>query len=407
MKRLYLLILFVIFITSTNKLCHSLDIEEILKDIKDLPIEKITFERKDYEKLKAIQIFVLPKTSEELEKQMKLWKANGVNTLILRVFHNEGDRYHFFLNSDIKKGVYFKTNKAPIIVDALGYFLPIAKNYNFKVFAWMTTRYTDFKNGELEKVIAYSPFKKQFYNAKGINILSSNVQNYIKSLFDDLANYPIDGILFQDDLFLRYNEGLDEKSISRFNSEKGKNLKPENMFIINDNGNTVKYTDDFWEWRRWKSKEIAKFVDLLGKSIKKINPSVKIAVNLTYEAITHPNGALAWLAHDINELKNVSDYFSLMAYHRQIMDELKISLEDSYDYLARMVEKCIELFPDEPERVLFKIQIKDWKTNLAIDDIEIKELLKHTKNINKLSIAIVPYPPEASNEIIKILFSGT
>jgi uncharacterized lipoprotein YddW (UPF0748 family) len=389
-------------IIQPTKSSYALDFDEILKDIQNLPVEKISF--KKYEKLRAVQIFVLPKTPEELEAQMKIWKEVGVNTLILRVFHNEGDRYHFFLNSDIKKGVYFKTYKAPIIVDALAYFIPLAKKYGFKVFAWMTTRYADFKNGTLEKVIAYSPEKKTYYTAKGLNILSDEVQKYIISLYLDLSAYPIDGILLQDDLFLRFNEGFDHKSILRFKEETNLDVTPEMLFNTNGNGNGIKYNEHFWKWRKWKSKEIAKFVSNLSKEVKKINPSINIAVNLTYESITHPKGALAWLAHDINEFKNVSDYFSLMAYHRQIMDELKISLEDTLDYLDNMVEKSIEYFPEEPERVLFKIQIKDWKTNQAIDEKEIKRLIHSTKNLKKMSIAIVPYPPEIPYETVKNFF---
>jgi len=395
------LISFLAIIQST-KVSQALDLEEVLREIQDLPVEKISF--KKYEKLRAVQIFVLPKTLEELEEKMKTWKEIGINTLILRVFHNKGDRYHFYLNSDKEKGVYFTTDKAPIIVDALGYFLPLAKKYGFKVFAWMTTRYADFKNGSLEKVIAYSLEKKTYYTAKGLNILSSDVQQYIISIFLDLSAHPIDGILLQDDLFLRFNEGFNHNSILRFKEETNLDATPEKLYNTNGNSNRIGYTELFWEWRKWKSKEIAKFVGNLSKEVKKINPSINIAVNLTYESITHPKGALAWLAHDINELKNISDYFSLMAYHRQIMDELKISLEDALDYLNNMVEKSIEHFPEEPERVLFKIQIKDWKTNRAIDEKEIKRLIYSTKNLKMMSVAIVPYPPEIPYEAVKEFF---
>lgn len=390
-------------IFSVNYL-FGLELEQILEEIKNLPIEKINFNLSEKEKLKAIQIFVLPKTQKELEEQMITWKNSGINTLILRVFHNEGDRYHFFIESPLKKGVYFKTKHAPVISDTLGYFIPLAKSYGFKVYAWMTTRYADFNN-DLEKVVAYSPNKKIYYNAKGINILSENVQQYLNSLFADLANYPVDGILLQDDLFLRYNEGLDKDTFSKFKHETGINVSPQKLYITNGEENHIKYSEEFWIWRGWKSKKIAEFVGNLKKNLKKINPSLNIVVNLTYEAISHPKGALAWLAHDIEQLKNVSDYFSLMAYHRQIMEELKIDRETSFLYLADMVKKCIQKFPEEPQRILFKLQIKDWKTNEPITDAELLELIKYTRDIDKLSIAIVPYPPEPSPKILKSFFS--
>ncbi len=383
----------------------GLELEQVLEEIKNLPIEKIKFKQFETDKLKAIQIFVLPKTQKELEEQMIIWKNCGINTLILRVFHNEGDRYHFFIDSPLKKGVYFKTKHAPLISDTLGFFIPIAKEYGFKVYAWMTTRYADF-NGDLEKVVAYSPTKKNYYYARGINILSENVKHYLNALYTDLAEYPIDGILLQDDLFLRYNEGLDKDTFGKFKYETGLNISPQNLFLTNGDEKHVKYSEEFWIWREWKSKKIAEFIGDLRKNLKKINPSLKIVVNLTYEAISHPKGALAWLAHDIEELKNVSDYFSLMAYHRQIMEELNINKEFSFLYLADMIEKCIQKFPEDPQRILFKLQIKDWKTNEAISDRELLELMRYAKNIDKLSLALVPYPPQPSYEILKSFFSG-
>ncbi|MCX7769872.1 MAG: family 10 glycosylhydrolase [Proteobacteria bacterium] len=395
-------IIFIKLLVSSNPV-YGLDINQILEDIKELPIEKIQFNQEEKEKLKAIQLFVLPKTIKELEDSMDAWKEMGINTLILRVFHNEKDRYHYFKESPINKGVYFKTNHAPVISDTLGDFIPLAKSRGFKVYAWMTTRYADYNHNDLDKVISYSPFKNTFSTSKGLNILSESVQKYLFSLFSDLASYPIDGILLQDDLFLRYNEGFDNNTLNKFKNETGININPKKLYIVNDNENHVKYTDEFWILRDWKSRKIAEFVGNLRNHIKKINPNVNIAVNLTYEAISHPKGALAWLAHDLEHLKNVSDYFSLMAYHRQIMDELKIDKKSSYIYLADMIEKCLQKFPEEPQRVLFKLQIKDWKTGEKIPDDEIIELIKHTKDINKLSIAIVPYPPEPTFEILKLV----
>lgn len=406
MKKKFLkIILFFSFIQFlTINTIYGLNLEEILEDIKNLPVEKIHFDHQENEKLKAIQIFVLPKTQEELENLLIKWKENGVNTLILRVFHNEGDRYHFFIENPVKKGVYFKTKHAPIILDALDYLIPIARSYDFKIFAWMTTRYADFNNGDLEKIISYSPYKNTFSYAKGINILNDKVQQYLFSLFTDLARYPLDGILLQDDLFLRYNEGFDTDTLNQFMKETGIHITPKKLFIANGSENHVKYTEEFWQWRDWKSRKIAEFVRKLKNNINRTNSSIKIAVNLTYEAISHPKGALAWLAHDIEYLKDASDYFSLMAYHRQIMDELKIDKESSFLYLADLVEKCLQKFPKNPQKVIFKIQVKDWKTNEKISDDEIIELHNHTKNIDKLSLAIVPYPPEPSNKVLKLFF---
>jgi len=60
------------------------------------------------------------KTLEEVEKRMKELKNAGVNTVILRVFQNRGDRPYPFVTGKREEGVYFKTEYAPVVDDLLG-----------------------------------------------------------------------------------------------------------------------------------------------------------------------------------------------------------------------------------------------------------------------------------------------
>ena len=52
------------------------------------------------------------KTFEEMEKRVKELKIAGVNTIILRVFQNRGDRMYPFVTGRREEGVYFKTESA-------------------------------------------------------------------------------------------------------------------------------------------------------------------------------------------------------------------------------------------------------------------------------------------------------
>ncbi|MCX7991548.1 MAG: family 10 glycosylhydrolase [Proteobacteria bacterium] len=402
--KFYLICLFILSpFFSFTALCLTVD--EIYEEIRSFPLERIIVEKpkrqEKTEKLKAVQIFVLPE-KDKWDSLFNSFKRGGVNTLIIRVFHNKGDRYHCGLKTEITEGVYFRSKYLPVLEDLLNEFSHRAKGYGFKVFAWMTTRYANYGRNDLKRVSAYSFDKGEFVVGKGIDFFDKYNQEFIKLVFKEIAGYPVDGILLQDDLFYRHNEGFNNLVDEEFYAVSGVKPIPQRLYI--KKGEKIVYTDLFYKWREFKSEKIAYFVRELRDAIKTVNPDIKIAVNLTYEAISNPKGALSWLAHNINELKDVSDYFSLMAYHRQIMEELNISFSEVKSYLMDMIKKCSEIFSNDKERVIFKIQIKDWKTNEPISEEEMLDLVNYTKGIKDLSIAIVPYPPEVPEKIMNTLF---
>ncbi len=401
------------FIFAIMNLCYALTVEEVLRDIQNLPAVKIKpveeepkkeepEERRRYEQIKAVQIFVLPSDKKELHQLFSKWQQNGINTVIVRCFHNKGDRYHGGVKTGLKEGVYFKTDLLPVLHDTLSEVTSVAKQYGLKVVAWMTTRYAAYGNENLENLVAYSVEKHKYVETKGLNIFSADVQKHLLRIFDDLSSYPVDGILLQDDLFLRYNEGFNHSTIKEFEAETGIPITPETIF--EKNGKNIYNSDRFWELRRWKSKKLTEFVSRIKRKIKQNNPEIKLFVNLTYEAVSNPKGALAWLAHDLNLLKEVADYFSLMAYHRQIMEELNLNMAEAKKYIAEMINQCLLSMPDTPQRFLFKLQVKDWRTNEPIDESEIRTLLSSARGIEQLSVAIVPYPPDLSVTLLKEIF---
>jgi len=64
-----------------------------------------------YEPIKGIQVFNLNFPHSELDNFLINVKNSGFDTVFLRVFHNENDRYHYGEASDCNSGVYYKTKK--------------------------------------------------------------------------------------------------------------------------------------------------------------------------------------------------------------------------------------------------------------------------------------------------------
>ncbi len=103
---------------------------------------------------------------------MKELKNAGVDTVILRVFQNRGDRTYPFAVGKREEGVYFKTEFAPVVDDLLGKLTEIVHRNGLEIFAWMTTRYANYGlEGSPEyRCTKYNFETKQMEIARGFNI---------------------------------------------------------------------------------------------------------------------------------------------------------------------------------------------------------------------------------------------
>jgi len=117
------------------------------------------------------------KNIEEVEKRVKALKNAGVNTLIIRVFQNRGDRIFKFVKPRHEEGVYFKTEYAPVVDDVLGKFAEIGHRNGLDIFAWMTSRYANYGlEGKPEyQCQRYNFETKKLETARGFNLFHPDV----------------------------------------------------------------------------------------------------------------------------------------------------------------------------------------------------------------------------------------
>lgn len=342
--------------------------------------------------LRAVQVmFFEGRTYAEVESEIKALKSSGVDTVILRVFHNRGDRFHPVARQGADRGVYFSTVNAPVVDDILPSVLEIAHRNGIKVFAWMTTRYADYGiEGELA-CASYDLSEKEYARCKGLDLFSDAAVERLEKLFSDLAGYDIDGVLFQDDLVLRHNEGFGVAAAAAFARDTGMKLDPESLYVRGLVAGQVHYTRLFWKWSSWKNRRLVGVAEKLMHAVKRKRPEAMFAINLMYESVTNPPYALAWLSQDINEaLKADFDYYSIMAYHRQMGQELQKDGAEIRNMIARMVADAAITVGD-PGRVLMKVQTIDWKTGQPLEDDEVVGLIREIKGVRDVSVAVVPY----------------
>jgi len=391
--------------------------EVITPDSPEVRIERVPVEKqpestqvKDSRKepLKCAQILLLTcENIYEIRKEMEKLKRNNVNTIILRVFQNRGDRIYPFVKSKKETGVYFDTAEAPVVADILGPILDICKELGIKVFAWMTTRYCDWfieENWEyIEK--EYDLESRRIVTSKGLNIFHPDVVEYLTRLYMDLALYDIDGILFQDDLVLRHTQGFNEFAIGEFVDLYGIEPVPKKMFkgIYKKDGKyyVKKYNFPFDIWAKFKNRKILELADSIMRSVHAVNPDIKFALNLYYETVSDPKNALRWLSQDITTAKEYGfDYYSMMSYHDQIAKELGLSRHEAIYFVGKIASRLASLL-ENPSMALLKIQTIDWDSGYILPAWEIDEVFDSVIQTKGISLAFVPYRQGIPLEVIK------
>lgn len=347
-------------------------------------------------RLRAVQVMNFEgKTIGEVGRELERLRAAGIDTVIVRVFHNRGDRYYPMSGRGQKAGVYFKTSSAPVVDDLLGGVIEAAHSSGLKVFAWMTTRYADYGvEDDLDLACkGYDLRSGEFGRCKGLDLFSERAVARLEAIYSDLAAYEIDGVLFQDDLVLRHSEGFGPYMDALFRKDTGSVASPSALYIRQISGapEKVRYTGLFWQWAAWKNRRLLDVAGRLRDAVRKKRPETLFALNLMYESVTNPQYALAWLSQDLKEAQRKGfDYFSVMAYHIQMGDELGKGPVEISSMIGDMVE-VLTRSVGEPHRVLIKLQTIDWKNGRPLSDAEIVSLARDVRARADVSLAVVPY----------------
>ena len=342
----------------------------------------------------------------DLDEEMRRIAQTGADTVIVRVFHNSGDRFYPFITPQADAGVYFNTDRAPVVADALTPMIDAAEKNGLALWAWMTTRYAAW--GDDSRCLwAYDFRERTIIPAFGRDLFDDRKVTDLVELYRDLAAYDIDGILFQDDLILKHHEGMGPTAERLFGSP----IRPETFYTNphpSPDGSKYyaeRYTDPFWKWSRFKAARLSTVARAIIEGARTVRPDLKFAVNLSYEAVSRPDKALAWLSQDIDEyLKSGVDYVFIMAYHRQIMREKGLADLDAVGrLLAEINSRAIPAVGD-PARVGIKLQVMDWDTKRPIGPDELKLTASYLGQIDTVSLIFVPYTADAPFSEIQGIF---
>ena len=355
-----------------------------------------------FPRMKGVQILVLESRDiQGIRSELERYKKAGFDTVILRAFHMTGDRLHGPAASSgtstlPSEGVYFKTERAPVLMNILGPFVRISHELDMKAYAWMVTRMAAFSNTDLPTDVEFSAKDGMFHETDSLDILSSEVKPYLAGIFMDLAATGVDGILLQDDMVSRMGDGFTKANMARYRKDTGDRFPPYRFLRTRTGSDGRTYTvaeRGFSRWVRWKTSRIVSLAHSLERSARLVNPEIFLAQNLTYEAVTDPDNGRLWLSQDLQQvLVSGPSYAALMLYHRQIQYELEMGFND----VLKMVEQSLSGLEgrlEQRSRVILKFQTRDWKTGATVPPEDLLSALL-TAWGGGWSIALVPPPDQ-------------
>ena len=277
----------------------------------------------------------------------------GVTKLIYRVFQDNRRN----------GGLYFKNTQFKTLNPYLEQLIAEFKFGKIKLCAWMVGRNFKWTTNPLLFDYRYKNGDRQL--VPKLDLFNPDAVQKIIAVYKELASHKIDCILIQDDFTLRHNEGFSNWGKARF-ALAFKVPARENLMMA---ANTIYNLN----WKRLKINRVNKVLQSIVENCKQVNSAVKLGINIYYETPIRVEEAEAWYSHNLREILDTGiDYIYLMSYHRQIKKEMRLSETRNRMLFKQIVEKAYEICK---EKLIVKIQVRDWETGRRIPASEIKDYL--------------------------------
>ncbi len=208
------------------------------------------------------------------------------------------------------------------------------------------------------------------------------IEDFIEEYYQDLASLDIDGIQFQDDLFLAEGEDWSDHAQEAFLEEYGHPPDPRNP-------------SDQGLMQELKIERITELTRLAMDSASGVSPNL----TFVFDVLPEPSRdrMLNWWSIDLGAIKDAGvDYFGIMSYHPQIMDDMRTDLEGAMDYLdSAFVSISTQV---GSSRVIYRAWTTEWEDNTEpLPASEMDYVLERMERAGAYSVGYVPHHPKVES----------
>jgi biofilm PGA synthesis lipoprotein PgaB len=269
--------------------------------------------------------------------------------------------------------VYFYNQTAPVKADVFGHVVECFHQAGFKVYAWLSTLAGTWALADHpeDAVMAFHPKELGWY--KRGSPFSSRIREKMKELVGDLAAYnDIDGIVFNDDLYLNDFEDCSPAAKRAFYKRFDRALTPD---VLRDHALRQK-------WTKMKTEQLNAYTMELAAEMKKYRPNMAIARNI-YAPLILQKESEEWFGENYPDYLKLYDYTVIMAYTR--MEKA----QHPDEWLKNLAITALS-YPGAANKVIFKLQAYDWRHSAWIDPEELKQQVLVLKENHAINIAFYP-----------------
>lgn len=303
---------------------------------------------------------------DNIDGAIDLLRRSKVNTVFLQAFTDDNATGNI-------ESVYFYNTVAPVKKDVFSHVVQRLQAQGMMVYAWMPTLACQWLvTGHDEDVVqASDPIKKGWYNRA--TPFSPRVREELKRLFKELAVYsPIDGVLFQDDLYLNDFEDMSPTAQKVFKERFHQELTAE----------VLQNQEIRQEWTNMKSKALNDITVELMQEVQQYRPRAKVARNIYPTVIVNPT-AKEWMAQDYEEYLKRYDYTVIMAY--PFMEKVA----DPNQWLMLLTQRALSK-PGAAGKIIFKLQNYNWANQQWISTTVLSKQVSILKNHGVINLAYYP-----------------
>jgi len=351
-------------------------------------------------RIRLAQVFVLGgRTPRDLGEEMAALRAAGADAVALRAFHLRGDRYHGGGPPGAPRhGTYFRSEGSPLVDGLLPAFVEAAHVEGLEAWGWMTTLGSRWLLEEIPEAAGWQadPLTGALSRTDRLDPFHPATAAALEALYRDLGRTGIDAILFQDDLVLRHREGFGPWAEEAYRRETGRACEPRLFYEevrreADGRLRVGRYTEAYRRWSRWRAAKLLDLAERLSSvAAEGAGGPVAACLNVYYDELWTPDGALLWLARDLDAaLEREFDRYVVMAYHRQIADETDRRGDALWEALGRMA-RSLAARDLAPERAVVKLQTVDWRTGERLPADELARAARPWLETAPFSIGLAP-----------------